>query len=202
MSPPKVLIRSKKRLRDGFVGLDQVAYSYADQSASAGSFAVELVDRPDVAATLVYAPDAGAVVLTRQFRAAARLREGVEAAGWPLEIAAGAIEPGEAPAEAARREVVEEIGCTLASLDFVAAAFLSPGVSMERAYIFCGVVDGPLDDIAAADEGGIDEERILIEHVPIDAFERMVRAGDLVDAKTIIAAQWFFANGGGRRDEA
>lgn len=60
-----------------------------------------ILDAPDWAA-VVPVTEAGQVVLVRQYRHGVR--------GESLELPAGALEPGEAPLDAARRELLEESG--------------------------------------------------------------------------------------------
>src|SRR4051812_33906330 len=65
----------------------------------------EVVRRGAAVAVMLYDPDRDAVVLIEQFRV------GAYAAGlrpWSVETVAGLIEPGEDPANVARRETHEE----------------------------------------------------------------------------------------------
>ena len=65
------------------------------------------VERGDGVAALLYRTDEDRVVLVRQFRYPAWLRDGP---GWILEIVAGMLKEGEDPQEAMRREIREETG--------------------------------------------------------------------------------------------
>jgi|GEM_PF-1246049 len=70
----------------------------------------EVIEKGDVAAVLLYDPLRDEVVMIEQFRIGAR----DDARGpWLLEIVAGLIEAGETPAQVARREALEEAGCTV-----------------------------------------------------------------------------------------
>src|SRR5688500_16639450 len=80
------------------------------------------------AVAVVAMKDDDTVLLVRQFRLPA---------GKPLlEIPAGGIDEGEAPEEAARRELAEEIGMVPESLTPLYEAFAAPGYTTEILYGF------------------------------------------------------------------
>ena len=73
----------------------------------------EVFERGHVVGVLPYDPIEDRVVLIEQFRI------GAYAAGfspWLIEIVAGVIEAGEEPEEVARRETLEETGCSVTEL--------------------------------------------------------------------------------------
>ncbi|MBE3598040.1 MAG: NUDIX hydrolase [Limnochordaceae bacterium] len=90
-----------------------------------GTHVYHLLDHPGSVA-LVAVRD-GRVALIRQYRPA------VDA--WLWEIPAGTLEPGEAPMQAARRELEEETGWQAGSLEELAAFYLAPGYSSERMHL-------------------------------------------------------------------
>jgi ADP-ribose pyrophosphatase len=149
----------------------------------------EVFERGHAAAVLLYDPDRDAVVLVEQFRA------GAHAAGlepWLVETVAGIIEPGEEAAEVVRREALEEAGCEVEDLEAVGTFILSPGGSSETMVLFCGRVDSR----GAGGVHGLDHEdediRALV--LPSDeAFDRL-RAGEFVNATTVLALQWLALN--------
>lgn len=115
----------------------------------------------------------GKVALVRQFRYA----YGEEL----LEIPAGKLEKGEDPALAARRELEEETGLVAQSLERLYTIYPTPGYCNEKIYIYeaIGVKEGTRH---------LDEDEFLdVEFVPIEDAYRMVDAGEIRDAKTIIA---------------
>ena len=53
-----------------------------------------------------------------------------------VEVPAGLVDPGESPAEAARRELHEECGLEADSWEELASAYSSPGFSDERIHVY------------------------------------------------------------------
>ncbi len=98
----------------------------------------EVIDKGDVAAVLLYDPRRDEVVLIEQFRIGAR----DDARGpWLLEIVAGLIEPGETPEQVARREALEEAGCTVQELLPISTFYTSPAQTSQRTHLYLGRVD-------------------------------------------------------------
>lgn len=56
--------------------------------------------------------------------------------GWTIEAIAGLIDSDEMPEEAARREVHEETGLSLPSLEHISTFYPSPGGSSEQVYLY------------------------------------------------------------------
>ena len=126
-------------------------------------------------AALVFDTARQLYVLTRQFRI------GPEAP--LLEIAAGMIDPGEAPETAVRREIHEELGYEIDKLEEILCIWPSPGTSSEQITVYYAEVShrpGP--------GGGLVEENENIEMVEL-SWEALI-AEPLRDAKTVIAVQW------------
>ena len=57
------------------------------------------------------------------------------------EVPAGKIEPGEEPEAAARRECMEETGCTLKDLQYLCCFYPTVGALDTKVYAFCATVD-------------------------------------------------------------
>lgn len=138
---------------------------------------LDMVRHPGASAVLPFVTDPRAadptLLLIRQYRHAA--------GGWLLEIPAGRLESGEAPDACARRELLEETGCTADRLEFLTTILTTPGFSDERIHLFAasGLSHGPTHREA--------DEFIETVQVPLsDALQRIAR-GDIVDGKTIVA---------------
>ena len=71
---------------------------------------------------------------------------------------------------------------TAGRLEKLAEFFNSPGFSDEHSFVFLA-----LDlDAGRTDLQGIEEQHMTIEHVPLDDVGRLIRTGEIIDAKTII----------------
>lgn len=189
MSPslPKVLVHCIRRLRQGFLSVDAAEFSFADEREPERRRTVEILERGDSTAVAIHLLDQDVLVMARQFRMPVRLREGRDDAGWTLEIVAGVIDEGETPVVAARREAIEEVGLEIGACDHIATIFPSPGGSSERIFIYYAVVSG---NGSQNPGGGIGDERVLREMVPLTELFRLYKLGEIEDAKTLIATQW------------
>lgn len=144
-----------------------------------------VLERGDSVAVLPHDPAAGVVLLCEQFRAPTVAR----GPGWLVEIPAGILEEDETVQASARRETWEETGHEVAALTPIATVYPSPGGSSERIHVFCGQIalrpDAP-ETAGVAHEG----EDIRIHRLPVAAALARLRAGEIQDAKTVIALQW------------
>jgi ADP-ribose pyrophosphatase len=143
------------------------------------------------AAVLPIDPGRDEVVLLRQFRLAAHLANG---RGNLVEIVAGHVEADEQPAEAARRECVEEIGVAPGLLVELFTYLTSPGMSDEEITLFLGVVDA--SDVPQRAGAAAEHEETVPMRVPIDAALAALAAGTVRNGPLIIALQWLALNRG------
>lgn len=136
-----------------------------------------LVERPVIhhpgAVAILAQPDADSLVMVRQYRYPIR--------HWTLEIPAGTRVPGEPAVVTAARELREEAGFSATRLDEVMRFFPAVGVSDEEMVLFRA---HGLADVPAAPEHGELVARLI---VPLDDLPRLAVAGELCDAKTLIA---------------
>ena len=126
-------------------------------------------------AVAVLAVAGGEVLLVRQFRGAV--------GAWTLEIPAGTLEPGEDPAKAAVREMVEETGYKPLKLKPLIEFYPSPGVSNELIKIF---FTDTLEYVGIQGRDPGEEDMEIVKLPPARALE-MIDAGEIKDSKTIIA---------------
>lgn len=145
----------------------------------------ECLERGQAVAVLLYDPERDQVVLVEQFRTGALADpEGP----WLLEIVAGIVEDGESGEEVARRETLEEAGCTLLDLVPIGRCYVSPGGTSETVTLFCGRVD-------AKGIGGIhgladEHEDIRVQVLPRTEALALLDNGHIRSAPPIIALQW------------
>jgi len=152
----------------------------------------EVYDRGPAAAILLHNPASDQVILVRQFRMPIYL-SGRD--GDLLEVCAGLLD-GDDPETCVRREAEEEAGIRVGTLRHAFDADMSPGSVLETVSCFVGSYD---DAARISAGGGLHQEGEDIEVVELPFAEalRMVRAGEITDAKTILLLQWLALNGAG-----
>lgn len=173
---------NRERVYSGFQSIDELTIHFEDPD---GSHSHELkrlvVERGNAVGVLVHDTGADTILLAKQFRAA-MIEHGEP---WLAEIAAGMIDEGENPEEAARREVEEELGYRLRELVNLGEMYATPGGSSEMLTLFYASVS---ETDRVNDGGGTDEhEDIEIIRIPRQQAIDMVNHGQLRDAKTQIA---------------
>ncbi len=135
-----------------------------------------LIHHPGASAVVPFVSDpTGAdpqVLLIRQYRYAT--------GGTMWEIPAGRLEPGEEPLVCARRELLEETGCTAERIEPLTTMWTTPGFTNERIHIFLasGLTRG--ESALEADEF------IEVVTLPLSQVLSKVETGEISDAKTII----------------
>lgn len=134
----------------------------------------EIVVHPEVIAVLPVLPD-GRLVFVKQYRKAAdRIL---------LEIPAGGIDGDETPEDAVRREMIEETGYRIGTLERLGGFFTSPGFTTEYMHLYRATDLLP---------GEATEESDQIEVLALSRDEALkhLDAGEMDDAKTILALMW------------
>jgi ADP-ribose pyrophosphatase len=127
--------------------------------------------RGSVAALAVSADDR--VVLVRQYRYA------VDDALW--ELPAGRMDPGETPEQAARRELVEEVGLEAGVVEPLATFYTTPGFCDELMHVFRAT---ELRQVPPRPE---DDERIEPRWFGLDEAMAMIERGEIREGKTLVA---------------
>ena len=151
----------------------------------------ELFDIREAVCVLPYDPTTDRVVLIEQFRVGALNHE---TGPWLLECVAGLRDPGEAPIETAKREVVEETGLEPGRIEAIGTYVASPGAVSERATMYVAEVDST----GAGGVHGLDHEGEDIRTHVVDADEafRLIDEGRIVAANALLPLRWLE----GRRD--
>ncbi|MFC4767238.1 NUDIX domain-containing protein [Effusibacillus consociatus] len=136
----------------------------------------EIVRHPGAVAILAITNE-NRVILVRQFR---------KACGRSLvEIPAGKLEPGEDPAECAKRELLEETGYRAENWRHLHSMFTSPGFADEliHLYVATGLTMG---------EQQLDADEFLdLMKADRAEVERLLATDEIADAKTITALYWW-----------
>jgi 8-oxo-dGTP pyrophosphatase MutT (NUDIX family) len=145
------------------------------QAPDGEEFERDVIHHPG-AVSVVPMLDDDTVLLVRQFRTPIE-RE-------LLEIPAGKRDvEGEPPETTAHRELVEEVGMAAGRLEHLVRFWHSPGFCDEEQIVFVATELRP----ASLDLQGIEEQHMTTERVSLQDVPGLIAAGDLADAKTIIA---------------
>lgn len=113
------------------------------------------------------------ICLLRQFRHAV--------GGDIWELPAGCLEANEDPVETAKRELLEETGCSALSWTELGSITPSPGFCNEVLWMF------KAEDLKVG-RTAKDKDEFLEPHwFPINKIHQMIKAGEIRDAKTLAA---------------
>ena len=181
--------------RRGFISLKEATLRYERYDGQMSAPVTRLYfDRGDSVAALLHDPQADMLTFVEQFRYPAY----VTSHGWLLELPAGVVErdSGESEEQTMRREIMEETGYVVASLEPITTCYPSPGGSSERIFLYYAQIS---EDVRQGPGGGVDAgEDTRVVTLPVDEALRRLDAGEIVDAKTIIALQWLAGRRGNR----
>jgi ADP-ribose diphosphatase len=113
------------------------------------------------------------VLLLRQYRYAAE--------DVLYEVPAGKLDPGEEPSDCARRELMEETGCSAERIEHIYTMYTTPGFTDERIYVYMasGLVQGESEHEA--------DEFITVEAVTLSKALGLIKEGVIKDAKTALS---------------
>ncbi|GGI04923.1 NUDIX domain-containing protein [Egicoccus halophilus] len=137
----------------------------------------EIVEQRSAVAVVPVTPD-GEVFLLKQYRQSV--------GAYVLEIPAGQLDDDDpSPADAARRELVEEIGHDAGELESLTVFLNSAGWTTERTAVFLArdpqPAPRPEDFVAEHEEADMEVVRL-----PFDEALALVMAGEITDAKTVV----------------
>lgn len=186
----KFELRSNETVLDGFFKMNR--YCLRHSSFNGGwcdEMVRERIERLAAVSVLLYDPALDHLVFVEQFRIGLM---GTVDPPWSLETVSGFCDrEHEQPEQVARREVVEETGCTLRSLTHIGEFFVSPGMSVERINLYCGWVDAG----NASGVYGLSHEGEEMRVVTLSREEaRAELFGRLNSTSVIMAMQWLEAN--------
>jgi nudix-type nucleoside diphosphatase (YffH/AdpP family) len=142
-------------------------------------------DHGRAVAVLPYNPATRMALLVTMPRAALRFAGGAPV----LEAPAGIIEAGEAAADCARRELVEEAGLEVVELEPAGAIWMSPGTTTERIDLFLAAYE---DAHRTGAGGGLESENenITVVETPLRDLWAVCEAAETPsDAKTRVLVQ-------------
>ncbi|PIE47324.1 MAG: ADP-ribose pyrophosphatase [Flavobacteriales bacterium] len=144
----------------------------------------------DIVSVLPYDPIKKTFLMVEQFRIGMHVRGVVP---WNQEIVAGFMDvEGESPEDTAKRELIEETGCSAIQLYPLIEYYPSPGGSGAKNYVFIATVDSSQ---AEKHTGIIEEgEDIYVKTIPLDTVKTQLKNKEIDNATAIIALQQFFSD--------
>lgn len=166
-------LSSRNVYRGRVIELDVDTVRYPDGSTGE----LEMIRHPGAAAVVPVASnprgDNPTLLLIKQYRYAT--------GGTLWEIPAGRLAPGEDPAACARRELLEEVGVTAGRLERLTTIWTTPGFTDERIHLFWAA------DLKAGVHAREHDEFIEVVPRPLAEVLAAIRAGEICDAKTVVA---------------
>ena len=188
-------IVSRETLARGFGHLEQIVFRRRRSDGPMDDLTREILDTGDGATILPYDRARRTIILIRQFRGVAFLRQGMEGL---IEACAGKLE-GADPLSRIVKETEEETGIRLLGEPrLLFEAYSSPGSFAERLFYFAA----PYTAADRVSKGGglVDEgEDIEVLEMTLDDGIGMIERGKIVDAKTILLL--YFAKATGLLDQ-
>lgn len=180
-------ISEHKTVYEGFYKIESLQYSHSLHSGDmTGPINTELFVRGDVVGLLPYDPVTDQVALIEQFRIGAMLNQPDP---WLVQIIAGMIDTDETPEQVVIREAREEAGIELVDVQLISRYLASPGASTEEVYVFYAGTD--LSNIGGTHGLVEEDEDILVKVMSADEAINLLDSGEIKNALSIIALQWF-----------
>jgi ADP-ribose pyrophosphatase len=163
----------KKRVYDGItIGIDVY-----DLTIEGRKVKREIIKHPGAAAILAF-DEKNRLILVRQHR---------YPHGYVLEIPAGTLEKGESPKACALREIQEETGYRAKRMTHLVTYYPSIGYNTEA--IHCFVASGLTQVKKKLDT----DEFITVKKIELPKLLKMIKAGKIIDSKTICAVMIYAA---------
>lgn len=180
-----IKIIEDKILSDNWYVLHKVTYELTKADGTTETQSREAYDRGNGAAILLYNTAQQTVILTRQFRLPTYVN-GNET-GMMIEACAGLLDKDN-PEDCIKRETEEETGYKINEVKKVFEAYMSPGSVTEILYFFIAEYS---KDMKVSEGGGLEDEQENIEvlELPISDAMKMIKTGEIKDAKTIMLLQ-------------
>ena len=134
----------------------------------------EIVEHPGAVAILAW--DGARLAMVRQWRHAT--------GGALLEIPAGTLETGEAPAATARRELAEEVGLAAAAWVEGPRFYTAPGFCTELMHLYLAT------ELSAATADADEDEQLEPSWLGLSDALAAIDDGRIIDAKSMAAIGW------------
>lgn len=137
---------------------------------------LEIIRHPGASAVLPFLTDPAGddpeILLIKQYRYAAD--------DFLYEIPAGRLDPGEKPEDCARRELLEETGCSALRIEPLYTFFTTPGFIDEKIHGFIAT------GLTMGESGREADEFLTVETMTLSKAVGLIQEGAIRDAKTAL----------------
>lgn len=185
----KTKIIRKEQLHQGYLSVakyDLQVPSLNEKKAARIVREQEIVNTSDSVLVLVYVPKSDSFVLCREFRPGVFLNHAKDDP-FILQGVAGTIENHERPEETAHKEVYEETGLEIKTLQPIAAVYKSPGILTEKAYLYYAEITGS----PKSGFYGVGNEEIKTVIINRKEVFSLMDEFKILDSATLLALTWF-----------
>ena len=186
MKFPKIKILAEEILSKNYYLLKKFTFEIQIDENLKQKQIREVYDRGNGATILLYNKTKKTIILIKQFRFPTFLNG--NKTGMLIETCAGILEQENAE-ECIKRETEEETGFQINEVEKLFEAYMSPGAITEIIHFFKAEYSS---EMKISDGGGLVTEQENIEVIEIlfeDAY-KMIAAGEIKDAKTILLLQY------------
>lgn len=193
MTSSHAIIVNEKTLYEGFNTLkeyDLKPLSLKDQKVHLPAMNREVLHCTDSIAVLIYVRSADSFLLCQQFRTGVFFNE-EERDPYILEIPAGMVDPGYTPEETAIKEVREETGVEISSVECISLSFASTGRITEKVWIYYAELQ---ETPEIGHFGNADESEDIKTHlIPRTEVYARIKNMDIIHSPTISSVYWYKA---------
>jgi len=173
-------------LSDNWYTLKKVDFEYLNNQNTWEKQSREAYDRGNGAVVLLYNLERQTVILTRQFRMPTYLNKNKD--GMMIEACAGLLDEND-PKTAIIKEIEEETGYRIKTVEKVFESYMSPGSVTEILHFFIAAYT---EDQKVSEGGGAADETENIEVLEYSFTEALalIKSGEIKDSKTIMLLQY------------
>ena len=176
---------STKILSDNWYVLRKITFDFQQKNGTWLTQSREAYDRGNGAVILLYNDESKTVILTRQFRMPTYLNNNPD--GMLIEACAGLLD-ADNPEDCIRKETQEETGYQINEVEKVFEVYMSPGSVTEIIHFFVAKYS---KEQQLNNGGGVkDEEEIEVLELDFQDSLKMIKSGEIKDAKTIMLLQY------------
>lgn len=184
-------ITKEKVLYEGHGVLKEISFSQTNSKGEKEEQTRVLFDHGNAVTALLYNREKKTVLLIKQFRLPTFVNGNPD--GSLLETCAGLLEENERPEDAMIREIKEETGYEVESVQKIGEGYSSPGAYTELIHYFIAPYTESQKTGAG---GGLKEEgeNLQILELPFEEAMRRAANGEIKDAKTLLLLYYAKAN--------